>query len=292
MRRGACIAITCLVASSGCSPAKSSEANAGEALKVLRVSAIPDEAPTELLRKFTPLGQYLEKALGIPVEFIPVTDYPATVEGLAGGKLDLVWLGGFTHVQARLRTKNALPIVQRVEDEHFHSKFITGTASGIRTLADLKGRSFAFGSPSSTSGHLMPRHYLMAAGIQPERDFSAMSFSGAHDATAKAVESGSVDAGALNESVWKKLLAEKKIDPSRVREFYTTPDYHDYNWTVRADLPAPLIAKLTRAFLALDPAHPADQVILQLQRATRFVATTPKNYQPIEDAARAAELIH
>src|SRR5688572_7296306 len=68
-------------------------------LTALRVSAIPDEAPNELIRKFAPLGQYLEKEIGLPVQFTPVTDYAATVEGLANDKLDLVWYGGFTVVQ-------------------------------------------------------------------------------------------------------------------------------------------------------------------------------------------------
>jgi len=71
---------------------------------VLRVSAIPDEAPTELQRKFKPLGDYLEKKLGMKVEFTPVTDYAASVEGLVNNKLDMVWFGGFTFVQAKVRS--------------------------------------------------------------------------------------------------------------------------------------------------------------------------------------------
>ena len=130
------------------------------AAQELRVSAIPDEAPTELQRKFAPLGAYLEKALGVKVTFVPVTDYAATVEGLAAGKLDLVWYGGFTFVQARRRTGNAIPLVQREEDARFHSKFIVPTASKAQSLKDLKGMSFAFGAVSSTSGHLMPRYFL------------------------------------------------------------------------------------------------------------------------------------
>ena len=63
---------------------------------VLRVSAIPDEAPTELQRKFAPLGKYLEKEVGMKVSFVPVSDYAAVVEALASDKLDLAWLGGFT----------------------------------------------------------------------------------------------------------------------------------------------------------------------------------------------------
>jgi hypothetical protein len=86
---------------------------------VLRVSAIPDEAPTELQRKFKPLGDYLAKATGLKVEFTPVTDYAASVEGLINHKLDMVWFGGFTFVQAKDRSKGqVVPLVQRAEDEN------------------------------------------------------------------------------------------------------------------------------------------------------------------------------
>ena len=187
------------------------------AQNVLRVSAIPDEAPTELQRKFTPLGTYLQKETGMKVEFIPVSDYAAVVEGLASNKIDMAWLGGFTFVQARLRTGNAIPIAQRVEDEKFTSKFIASTASGIKSLADLKGKNFTFGSVSSTSGHLMPRFFLLENKIDPDKDFKRVAFSGAHDATALQVESGRVEAGVLNASVWDRLVSEKKVDTVKVR---------------------------------------------------------------------------
>jgi phosphonate transport system substrate-binding protein len=266
-------------------------APAGAEDRVLRVSAIPDEAPTELQRKFKPLGEYLAKQLGMQVKFVPVTDYAATVEGLAGGHLDLVWYGGFTFVQARRRTGNAIPLVQREEDAQFHSKFITRPGSGIKTLADLKGKNLAFGSESSTSGHLMPRYFLMKAGIDPNRDLAHYAFSGAHDVTAKWVESGKADAGALNESVWKKLVDEKKVDTTKVEVFYTTPPFFDYNWTVRGDLDPALVQKLKAAFLALDYAKPEHRAILDLQRTKRFIETRPENYAGIEEAARSAGLI-
>ena len=261
------------------------------AAQELRVSAIPDEAPTELQRKFAPLGAYLEKALGVKVTFVPVTDYAATVEGLAAGKLDMVWYGGFTFVQARRRTGNAIPLVQREEDARFHSKFIVPAASKAQSLKDLKGASFAFGSVSSTSGHLMPRYFLLQNGIDPDKDFAKVAFSGAHDVTAKWVEAGKVDAGVVNESIWQRLVDEKKIDPAKVRVLWTTPEYHDYNWTVRGDLDPKLVEKLRAAFLALDPAKPEQKAILDLQRATRFIPTSPEAYAGIEQAARSAGLL-
>jgi len=225
------------------------------------------------------------------VVFVPVSDYAAVVESLATKKIDLAWLGGFTYVQAKIRTNGtAIPIVQREEDAKFTSKFITADPA-IKSLNDLKGKTFAFGAPSSTSGSLMPRYFLLQAGIDPEKIFRRVAFSGAHDATALQVAGGKVDAGALNISVYEKMIAEKKIDPSQVKVFYTTPGYYDYNWTVRGDLDPALVKKLTDAFLSLDAKNPAHKEILDLQRATRFIATKPENYKSIEEAARSAGLL-
>ncbi len=258
---------------------------------VLRVSAIPDEAPTELQRKFEPLGKYLSAQTGMKVVFTPVTDYAAVVESLATRKLDLAWLGGFTFVQAKIRTNGtAIPIVQREEDAKFTSKFITANPA-IKTLADLKGKSFAFGAPSSTSGSLMPRFFLQQDGINPEKDFKTVAFSGAHDATVAFVAAGKAEAGVLNASVWDKLVESKKVDTSKVRVFATTPPYFDYNWTVRGDLDPALVKKLTDAFLALDPAKPEHKAILELQRAARFIPTQASNYEGIEAAAKSAGLL-
>jgi phosphonate transport system substrate-binding protein len=264
---------------------------ASYAQQVLRVSAIPDEAPTELQRKFKPLGNYLEQKLGMKVEFVPVTDYAASVEGLINNKLDMVWFGGFTFVQAKVRSNGkVVPLVQREEDEKFKSVFIT-TDKAINKLEDLKGKTFTFGSESSTSGHLMPRFYLLNAKINPDTDMKRIAFSGAHDATVAAVSGGKVDAGALNISVWEKLQAQGKIDPNVVRVFYTTPGYFDYNWSVRADMNPALRKKLTDAFLALNKNDAQGKEVLELQRATRFIPTKAENYESIEKAAQQAGLL-
>lgn len=262
-----------------------------QAQSVLHVTAIPDESPTELARKAAPLIKYLEQRVGMKVEFTPVTDYAAAVETLVHKKVDLAWFGGFTLVQANVRSGGKIiPIVQREEDEKFRSVFIT-TDPTIHALADLKGKDVSFGSQSSTSGHLMPRSFLLAAGIDPDRDFHRVAYSGAHDATIAAVASGKVHAGALNISVWEKFVADKKVDAGKIRVFYTTPPYYDYNWAVHADMPIALREKLTRAFLELDRTTPTGKEILDLQRATRFVPTKIENYQGIEAAAKSAGLL-
>ncbi|MBZ9666377.1 putative selenate ABC transporter substrate-binding protein [Pseudomonas sp. LMG 31766] len=261
-----------------------------QAADVLKVSAIPDEAPTELLRKFKPLGAYLEQELGMKVEFVPVADYAAVVEALAADRIDMAWLGGFTFVQARLKTGNAVPLVQREQDAEFTSTFITSDPA-VKSLQDLKGKTFAFGSVSSTSGSLMPRYFMLQDGIKPEDFFSRVAFSGAHDATAAWVQAGKADGGVLNASVWQKLVDAGKVDTAKVRVFATTPTYYDYNWTVRGNLDAALQEKIKSAFLALDPAKPEQKAILDLQAASRFIETQPANYEGIEEAARAAGLL-
>ena len=261
------------------------------AQQVFRITAIPDESPTELARKAGPLVKYLEQKLGMKVEYTPVSDYAASVEALANKQVDLAWLGGFTFVQANARSGGkAVPLVQREEDEKFKSVFITADPA-IKTLADLKGKNFSFGSPSSTSGHLMPRSALLDAKIDPDKDFKRVAYSGAHDATVAAVAAGKVDAGALNISVWEKFVADKKVDPEKVHVIFTTPAYYDYNWTVHADMPAATKEKLTKAFLDLNKNNPEGKEILELQRATRFVPTKAENYKGIEAAARSAGLL-
>ncbi len=259
---------------------------------VLKVTTIPEEAATEQVRKFGPLTKYLERTLGMKVEFTPVNDYPAAVEALVNKQVDLVWFGGFTHVQAQLRSGGKIiPIAQREEDTQFRSVFITQVNSGIKTLADLKGKQVSFGSQSSTSGHLMPRANLLQAKIDPEKDFRRIAYSGAHDATIASVVGGRVDAAALDITVWRKFVDEKKVDTSKVNVFFTTPPFYNYNWSVHADMPVALRERLTKALLDLSMSNPEGKEILTLNRATKYIPTRAENYKGLEVAGRSAGLI-
>ena len=259
---------------------------------LLKITTIPEEAATEQVRKFGPITKYLERTLGMKVEFTPVTDYPAAVEALVNKQVDVVWFGGFTHVQAQLRSGGKIiPIAQREEDTQFRSVFITQTDSGIKSLADLKGKQVSFGSQSSTSGHLMPRAYLLAAKLDPDRDFKRVAYSGAHDATIASVVGGRVDAAALDITVWRKFVEDKKVDTTRVNVFYTTPPYFNYNWSVHADMPAALRERITKALLDISMGDAEGKEILTLNRATKYIATKAENYKDLEAAGRSAGLI-
>jgi phosphonate transport system substrate-binding protein len=260
--------------------------------QTLKVTTIPEEAATEQVRKFGPITKYLESKLGMKVEFVPVNDYPAAVEALVNKQVDLVWFGGFTHVQANVRSGGkVIPIVQREEDTKFQSVFITKTNSGIKTLNDLKGKQVSFGSASSTSGHLMPRSFLLAANIDPDKDFKRIAYSGAHDATIASVVSGKVDAAALDITVWNKFVNEKKVDTADVNVFYTTPGYFNYNWSVHADMPQAMREKIAQTLLDINPNDPVGKEILTLNRASKYVPTKAENYKGLEAAARSAGLL-
>ncbi len=263
------------------------------AQQVLKVTTIPEEAATEQVRKFGPLTRYLEKSLGMKVEFTPVNDYPAAVEALVNKQVDLVWFGGFTHVQAQIRSGGkVIAIAQREEDDNkFRSVFIAQKDSGITKLADLKGKEFSFGSQSSTSGHFMPRFNLLKAGVNPDQDFKRVAYSGAHDATIASVVSGRVAAASLDITVWRKFVSEKKVDINKVDVFFTTPPFFNYNWSVHADMPSALRDRIAKALLALDMNTPEGREILTLNRATRYVATKNENYKQFEEAGRMMGLI-
>ncbi len=272
----------------GSSPLSVSESGFTGALSF---SGIPDQDASRWARRYEILADYLSDELGIEVEGVPAADYAAVVLAFRHGDIQAGWFGGLTGVQARLAVPGAQAIAQRSEDEQFHSVFVVSTDVEAEGLAGLAGLTFTFGSESSTSGHLMPRHFLLEAGIDPEQNFHGLpNFSGSHDTTWKLVESGAYEAGALSEAVWDRAIDEGRVDDSTVRELERTPAYFDYNWTVLPDLDQDFgqgfTEALTNALLDLD-----DPDILDLFSTTGFIETSNENYEAIADAARAIGIV-
>jgi phosphonate transport system substrate-binding protein len=262
-------------------------AGPGAAQSKIRVGMIPDAGATQVsAEEKAPLRDYLTKALQQPVELIIPTNYNATVEALGNGSLDFAYLGGLTYIKAHARYGVA-PLVQRASDRQFHALFITQAGSPIRALADLKGKQFAFGDINSTSGHLMPYAALEKAGVDPDRDMK-YRYTGSHPATAKAVEAGVVDAGAVDESVYQAMIADGKLDRAKVRVFYTTPPFVDYVWVARKDVDGAAREKFAKAFLALEPGR--DAKILEILRGDKFVEATDGEYDSLRRVATALKL--
>ena len=281
--------------------ADSSSTTAARSNEPFVISAIPDQDPEKLQRLYGTLASYLGERLGVTVRYEPVTDYTASVSLFLSGDLDMVWFGGLTGVQARLQADGAKAILQRDIDEAFHSVFIANTASGlqpfddVKGLAALKGRRFTFGSESSTSGRLMPEHFLGQAGVATTDFDGQVGFSGSHDKTIALVEAGTFEAGVVNEQVWKSSVEGGKVDTTKVTELFRTPAYHDYHWVIGPEVAErygdDFLAKVTDAFLALDPADPKGKEILDLFGAKAFIETDNGNYGQIEEVGRRIGLI-
>lgn len=249
----------------------------------LRVSMIPTTDPSKMLRDSAPLVARLEKVTGRKVKLTIPQYYAEVVQDLVEGELDVAHLGGLTFLLASKRA-GVVPLVQRERDRAFHSKFITARED-IKSLADLRGKLFAFGDPNSTSGHLMPAYFMRKEGVDPAVLDRAI-YTGGHDATAMAVAQKQVDAGALDELVWGRLVAEGKVDASKVRVFWTTPAFVDYVWAARRDLEPAIQKKVAEAFLTLDPASAEDKKVLDLLGATgRYVPADAAAYAQLRDVA-------
>jgi phosphonate transport system substrate-binding protein len=193
------------------------------AAEPLRVGMIPDAGATQVsVEAKVPLQKYLEQQLGMPVKLIIPTSYNATVEGIGNGSLDVAYFGGLTYVKAHA-LYGAIPLVQRDVDRQFHSLLITRKSTGIDSLTDLKGKTFCFGDINSTSGHLFPYLSMKGVGILPDSDLKSYRYTGSHAATAQAVAAGACDAGSLDETVYKSMIADGKIPGNEMKVFFTTP---------------------------------------------------------------------
>jgi phosphonate transport system substrate-binding protein len=276
------VALTGSGCESHCGPVKPPRA-------ALRVSMIPTTDPSRALRESEPFVTYLEQTTGTQVSLTVPTNYAAVVEALVNDQVDFAYLGGFTYVQAATRA-GVQPLVQRERDRAFHSLIIAHNGSGIRTLLDLNSHSFAFGDVNSTSGHLMPAYYMRRSGVSPNVLGRAI-YTGGHDATALAVANGKVDAGALDELIFERMITRGMITTDQVAVIYKTPAFFDYVWVTRKGLDEALRTALRDAFLHLDKTRSADQQILDLLGATKYLAASDADYVALRQAARDEGLL-
>jgi len=250
----------------------------------LRVAFIPEVATTSAsITDKQPFIDYLSRATGRSVKLIIPTNYAATVEAIGNESIDLAHFGGLTYLKAQQRY-GVKPIVQRLEDRRFHALFITGSPA-ITTLKDVRGKTFAFGDVNSTSGHLIPAKELIEVGIDPDKDITAR-FTGNHTNTALAVAAGQVVAGAIDESVYAKLVSDKTLDASKARVFQTSKPFVDYVWAVRRDTDSDLITSIRHAFLQMN-----DPKVLALLRGTKYVTANDAEYEPLRTVAKAVGLL-
>lgn len=266
--------------------------------KTLKFTAIPGESTAEMIEKFGMVAEHLSAELGIPVEYVHVSDYGASVEAFKNGDVLLSWFGGLTGVRARNAVEGARAIAQGKVDPQYKSYFIANAKSGLQASDSfptaLAGKSFTFGSESSTSGRLMPEYFIRQnTGKSPAEFFgSEMRFSpSGHEGTWQLVQGGSFDAGAISYKTYDTRVAEGKIDPDVCKIIWTTPTYPDYSWNAHPDLDKHFgegfTDKLQATLIAMrDPA-----LLGALMRKEGLIPATNEDFAPLEGLARELDLL-
>ncbi len=259
--------------------------------KVLRFSVLPDEDPASLRARYEGLLEFISQRTGFQCELVLSKNYQDLLERFDRGEIDVARFGGFSFVQAQKKS-GAVPLVMRDVDTRFVSYFLVPGASSAKSLHDLKGMRFSFGSRLSTSGHLMPRYFLQKSGIQPETFFSAVSYSGAHDRTAEWVMQGKIDVGVANSLVIDSLFKSSQLSVDHIRILSRTPPYADYVWAAQDELSEHTGAQLIDAFLALSTDKPATAAILRTLQAEYYVPATLEDFAGINRTARELNLLN
>ncbi len=250
----------------------------------LHVAFVPEIATTPAsISAKQPFVDWLSKAVGRDVKLIIPTNYAATVEAVGNGSVDLAHFGGLAYLKAEAHY-GVVPQVQRIEDRAFHSLFITSSPD-VKTLGDLRGKTFAFGDVISTAGHLIPAKELLEAGVDPTKDLT-VRFSGNHTNTALAVNAGQVVAGGLDETVYHALVAAGKVDPAKARVFKTSAPFVDYVWTTSKSLDPAVGSQIKAAFLALN-----DPAVLAVLRGTKYVVASNVEYDPLRKIAIQLQML-
>jgi phosphonate transport system substrate-binding protein len=206
----------------------------------------------------------------VQCHWVDAATYAEVVEKLGDGSIDIAFLGGVTFARAQAR-RGAIALVMRDIDTRFTSVVVVRSADAAHTVQDLQGRSFTFGDRDSTSGHVMARHFLTAQGIDPEKFFSSVGYSGGHDKILQAVAAGEVDAGCLNASIAYESLASGGPYAGRLRMLWESPVYPNYVWTARRGLPVELRQRLIDAFLDLDNSTAGSRLALASESARGFL---------------------
>lgn len=268
-----------------------------------RFTAIPDEDQSRLVERFSKVADYLSDRLGVDVEYVPVTSYGAAVTAFRNDQVQLAWFGGLSGVQARQLVPGSQAIAQGKEDAEFRSYFIANTAAGITdetndvaseqdALPDsIRGHTFTFGAKTSTSGRLMPEHFIRQRfDTAPEKVFSRVGFSGDHTRTIALVESGTYDVGAVNFTVWQAAVGDGRVDTDKVEVIWKSPTYPDYQWTLRGDVDerygAGFTHKVQQALLEM-----TDPELLQSFPRSGFIPASNDDYAPIESVGKSIGLL-
>ena len=253
----------------------------------LRVALLPDENATTLIQNAQPLKVYLEKTLNKKIEIIVTTDYSSMIEAMRFGRIEVAYFGPFSYVLAKSRAPAIEPFAVGVErgSPTYNSVLIATAGGEVKSLADIRGKPFAFGDQASTSSHLAPRAYLLkTAQLDGDKDYKPV-FLGTHDAVARAVQAGQIPAGALSKPILDSLIAKNIIDPSKIIQIGLSAPIPNYPIVMQGNLAPKLKESIRSTFINMN-----DKEVLKSFRVDGFVATDDSAYNVLRDTATILKL--
>ena len=251
----------------------------------LKVALLPDESPSTIIQNNQALKGHLEKELGKKIELIVTTDYSSMIEAMRFKRIDLGYFGPLSYVLAKSRSEIE-PFAALVSNGKptYTSYIIANAESGIAKLEDIKGKTVGFGDPASTSSHLIPRAFMHEKGIVGGAHYKFQHL-GTHDAVARAVQAGNVQAGALSRPIFESLVQRKLIDAGKVKIIAESRPIPNYPWTMRSDLAPELKARIVKTFVELK-----DPAVLKAFKADGFAAIADQDYDVLRDTAKLLDL--
>lgn len=258
--------------------------------KAVRVGVLPDESVEQLAERFAPLFEYLSKQTGVPYKLVIPESYAHLLEMFHNNEVDLAYFGAMTFLKAHLQDQ-AVPLVMRDVDVRFTSYFLIGADNPAQSIEDCSGMTFSFGSKLSTSGHLMPRHFMKAQGIVPETFYSDVRYSGAHDKTAIHVRDGVVDVGAANAHIVDNMFEKGTLTRKQVRVLWETPPYPDYVWAIQKAISPAFRTHIRDAFLQLTIDNPDHSPILKGLGSKFFLPAGIDDFTQLQNTAKELGLL-
>lgn len=253
----------------------------------LRVALLPDENAASVIQNAQPLKRYLEQQLKKDVEIVVTTDYSSMIEAMRFGRIEVAYFGPFSYVLAKSKASGIEPFAVGVErgSPTYQSVLIATAGGPVKTLEDVRGKPFGFGDQASTSSHLVPRaHLLKKYKLDGEKDYRPVHL-GAHDAVARAVQSGQIPAGALSKPILDNLIARGSIDATKIVQLDLSAPIPNYPIVMQGDLKPELKAAIRSSFLDMKDAE-----VLKAFRVQAFAATDDAAYDVLRDTATILKL--
>ena len=276
-----CLLILSVIATTGC--AEKAET------KALRMAVVPAGEALAEVERYEPIAAYLSEQIGREIEMVIATDYTAVIIALKTGDCDIARLGPFSYLLAVEEAKAEI-IVRGVKKstgkDAYHGYIITRADSGIKTLEDIKGKTFAFVGVTSTSGYLIPQAVFGSAGIDPEKDFAETFFAGSHPAVIEAVKNGQVDAGAIADNRWEDAMEAGIIEEGELFIVYKTDPIPMSPEVVRSGMDPELKKKIQDAYLNM-PSELSEQAVGKI---SGYVIAVDSDYDFLREVAKVLDL--